>query len=62
MNKEKIKPYIPLWNKEGNKLVRFEEREFDDGVGHIGILTVAVFKTKKGEIKEMDAWIKWDSV
>ncbi len=56
----KIKPFIPLWNKEGNKLIQFEDRLFDDNAGHIGVLTVAIFKTKKGEHKEMDAWIKWN--
>lgn len=57
----KIKPFIPLWNREGNYLIRMEDSFFDDGVGHTGILTTAIYWNKKKKKEDfMDAWIKWD--
>lgn len=55
-----IKPFIPIWNDKKNKLIRFDVRPFDDGVGHTAQITYAIFLDKNKEEQEMVAYVKWD--
>lgn len=55
-----IKPYIPVYCRPPNKLIRYEMRPFDDGAGHTGMLRVAIFLDKKKHHREMVAQVRWD--
>lgn len=55
----KIEPYIPYYCKSPNKLIKYEQRPFEDCVGNKAIVTVAIFQDKGGKIHEADAHIKW---
>lgn len=55
-----IKPFYPVYCRSPNKLVRYEDRPFYDGHGHSGVVTVAIFNDKNGNIQEMDAFVKWN--
>ena len=57
--KNKIEPYYPYYCKAPNKLIRYEERPFEDCVGNKAIVTIAIFQDKSGKIHEADAHIKW---
>lgn len=57
--KSKIEPYIPYYCKSPNKLIKYEQRPFEDCVGNKAIVTVAIFQDKSGKIHEADAHIKW---
>lgn len=55
----KTKPYIPIWKRPPNTFLKYEERPFDDGHGHSAVLRIAVYKDKKGNVKEEVAQVKW---
>lgn len=55
----KIKPFYPKWSQGKNKLIRFEDRPFDDGVGHTATITWAIYSDKNDETQEMVAYVKW---
>lgn len=57
--KDKITPYYPVFSRLPNKLIRYEERPFDDGYGHYATVVVAIFTDKNKSIQEMDAQVKW---
>lgn len=59
MSIESYKPYLPVYVRSPNKLIKYEERFFNDKRGHSGIVNVAIFKDKNGNIQEMDAHVKW---
>lgn len=52
-------PYIPIYCRAPNKFVKYREDEFDDGYGHEAIIVVAEFLDKKGNDKEMVAYVRW---
>lgn len=51
--------YLPIWSRPPNKLVRYEDRPFDDGHGHRGVKVVAVYLDKSGNECEELARVKW---
>ncbi len=55
-----MKPHIPLYNRPPNKFVRYEQRPFDDGAGHLAILRVAIFADKNNKQQEIVAQVIWD--
>jgi len=55
-----MKPYIPVYCRPPNKLLRYESRRFSDGAGHAGRQRVAVFLDKKKRQCEMTAQVIWD--
>jgi hypothetical protein len=55
----KIIPYIPVYARAPNKLVRYEERPFVCKAGNRGIERVAIFTDKNGKQQEMTAHIVW---
>lgn len=55
----KIEPFIPVYSRGKNKLLRYEIRHFDDGVGHLADLTIAIYLDKNNEEQEMVARVKW---
>lgn len=57
--KVKIEPYYPYYTKSPNKLIKYEERPFEDCVGNKAMVTIAIFQDKSGKIQEADAHIKW---
>ena len=57
--KPKILPFYPIYARAPNKLIRYEERPFNDGHGHGGIVRVAIFVDNKGKQQEMDAQVIW---
>lgn len=59
---DNIEPFIPVYCRSPNQLIRYEVRDFDDGYGHTAKIRYAIFKTKKGEIQEMVAQVMWDHV
>ena len=58
-NKSKIEPYIPIYARAPNKLLRYEERPFVCQAGHHGIDRVAIFKDRNGKEQEMTAQVIW---
>ncbi|RLD79110.1 MAG: hypothetical protein DRJ15_10075 [Bacteroidetes bacterium] len=59
MKDEVIAPYIPIYHRSPNKFIGYHEEDFDDGCGHRAIVVVANFKDKKGNDKEMVAYVRW---
>lgn len=57
--KEKIEPYIPIYCRSPNKLVRYDERPFVCGAGYNGIERVAIFQDRNGKVQEMTAQVIW---
>ena len=57
--KDNIVPYIPIYCKAPNTLVRYEERPFTCGAGHHGIERVAIFLDKNKKEQEMTAQVIW---
>lgn len=57
---DEVKPYLPIYTRPPNKFVRYEERQFDDGVGHTATLRYAIFIDKNGKQQEMIAQVIWD--
>ena len=55
----KVVPYIPVWCKPPNQLIRYETYDYVDPVGNEAVVTKAIFKDKNGKQQEMDAFIKW---
>lgn len=55
----KVVPYLPVWSRPPNKLVRYETYDYVDPVGYQAKVTKAIFKDKNGKEQEMDAFIKW---
>jgi hypothetical protein len=58
----KLEPFIPIWNRGKNSLIKYEVRHFDDGVGNTAQITYALFLDKNKEEQEMVAYIKWDKL
>ena len=56
---QQIKPFIPIWNKGKNQLLKYEIRPFNDGCNNIADITYAIFIDKNKEQQEVVAWIKW---
>jgi len=56
---DKVEPYVPVFNRGQNSLLRYEERPFDDGVGHTATLVVAIFLDKNKKQQEMVTQVKW---
>lgn len=55
----KIEPYYPYYCKAPNKLIMYEDRQFEDCIGNKAIITVAIYLDKGGKLHEADAHIKW---
>ena len=53
--------YIPYYCKAPNKLIRYEQRPFEDCVGNKAMVTVAIYQDKNGKVLEADAHIKWEN-
>lgn len=60
MKPDKIIPYYPIYARAPNKLLRYEERPFDDGYGHTGIERLAIFLDSNKKQQEMTAQVIWD--
>lgn len=52
-------PYIPIYKRNGNKVIKEWDEMFDDGVGHIGLASYVLFADKNGTEHKMMKWIKW---
>lgn len=57
-----IEPYIPIWKRGKNEFIRYEQRDFDDGCGHLAKITVALFLDKNKIQQEMVAHVKWNKL
>ena len=55
----KVEPYYPYYCKSPNKLIRYEQRPFEDCLGNTAMVTIAVFQDKSGKLQEADAHVKW---
>ena len=55
----KVEPYIPIYAKAPNKLLRYEERPFVCQAGHHGIERVAIFVDRSNKQHEMTAQVIW---
>lgn len=55
----KIEPYLPVYARGGNKLLRYEERKFTCRAGKRGIERVAIFQDKNRAVQEMTAQVIW---
>lgn len=62
LDKIKIVPFIPIYARAPNKLVRYEERSFVCHAGHKGIVRVAIFNDRSGKQQEMDAQVIWENL
>lgn len=58
-DRNKIEPYLPIWIRPPNKLVRYEDRRFVCGM-YPGTKRIAIFVDKKGVEREETAQIIWD--
>lgn len=54
-----ITPYLPIWSREGNKLIEYKELPFECGK-YRGTKIIVIFKDKKGNIREETARVKWE--
>lgn len=53
--------YLPYYCKAPNKLIRYEQRPFEDCAGNKAMVTVAIYTDKNGRQLEADAHIKWEN-
>ncbi len=51
--------FRPFYSKLPNKLLRYEDVDFDDGVGHQAVIRNAIYLDKHGKQKTMVAQVKW---
>lgn len=54
-----IEPYLPVYCRPPNRLVRYEQRPFADRAGNRATLTIAVFQDKHGKEHEAVAQVRW---
>ena len=54
-----MEPYIPYYNRDGNKVVSRETRPFEDRAGNKAILKIVHYENKKGEMLEAVHCVKW---
>lgn len=54
-----IIPFYPIYCSGKNKLLRYEEVDFNDGVGHIAIVRNAIYLDKNGKGHTMVAQVMW---
>ena len=52
--------YIPIWNKNGNKLIEYKITDFNDGYGNSAKLKIAIFKDRKNNLQEIVAQVIWN--
>lgn len=58
----KVTPHIPYFCRDGNTVIRQWTEKFDDGHGHTGVMTMILFKNKKGVYPDpVMRYIKWDN-
>lgn len=57
---QKIEPFIPVYARAPNKLVRYELRPFVCRAGHKAMVRVAIFTDRNGKQQEMDAQVIWE--
>lgn len=55
----KIEPYLPVYARGSNKLLRYEDRPFTCRAGKRGIERVAIFQDKNKSEQEMTAQVIW---
>jgi site-specific recombinase XerD len=58
-SKQKIEPFIPIYARAPNKLIRYKERPFVCQAGNHGIERVAIFTDRSGKQQEMTAQVIW---
>jgi hypothetical protein len=56
-----MKTYRPVYSRAPNIFLRYEERTFDDKVGHTGIIRVAIFLDKNKRQCEMVSQVIWNN-
>ena len=56
-----IIPFIPVYARAPNKLLRYEERPFICRAGHKGVERMAIFIDRNGKQQEMTAQVIWES-
>ncbi|WP_146187203.1 hypothetical protein [Novimethylophilus kurashikiensis] len=59
MTTAKIEPYLPVYARGANKLLRYEERPFVCRAGKRGIERVAIFLDKNKTVQVMTAQVIW---
>lgn len=52
-------PYIPIYKRKGNTVIKEWDEILDDGAGHIGLASYVLFADKNGTEHKMMKWIKW---
>lgn len=55
----KVEPYLPVYARAPNRLLRYEERPFVCNAGYNGIERVAIFTDKNKKEQEMTAQVIW---
>lgn len=58
-SESKIVPFLPVYCSGKNKLLRYEEVDFDDGCGHLAIVRNAVYLDKSSNEQSMVAQVIW---
>jgi hypothetical protein len=56
---KQIEVHKPVYSSPPNKLLRYEESDFDDGAGHQAIIRTAIYLNKHGQEKTMVAQVMW---
>ena len=55
-----MKPYLPVYSRPPNVLIRYQDERFVDKAGNGGINRLAIYKDSKGKQQSMTAQIIWD--
>lgn len=58
----KIEPFYPIYSRKPNTFLRYAEEQFDDGLGHTGIVRTAFFLDKNKKEQSMTAQVIWDKI
>ena len=55
----KIEPFLPIYSRKPNKLLKYIEEDFDDGCNHLAIIRNAIFQDKNGKEQSCVAQVIW---
>lgn len=54
-----MEPYIPYYNRDGNRVISREERPFVDRAGNPALVGIVYYVDKKGKQHEAVHYVKW---
>lgn len=55
-----MKPFLPVWAKDGNQVLSRVEDIFVDRLGNQALIEYVYWKDKKGKQHKSVAWVRWE--